>query len=95
MEKKLKSTGAVEVDPSNMETSDLLEGAYMLQAAATLLRQSFGIVSMTNSLLGKPLSDKDLKEFASNFDLVHKTLGVFVKGLKDYIESRESNKVVS
>lgn len=87
-----KSQGAVPIDPSKMETRDLLEGAYMLQASATLLRQAFGIVSMTNTLLDKPLSDKDLQEFAKNFDLVHKTIGVFVSGLKDYIEKRPPEK---
>lgn len=86
-----KSTGSAEVDPKKMDTSDLLEAAYMLQASATLLRQSFGIVSMTNTLLDSPLEDRDLKEFAKHWDVVHKTLGVFVKGLKDYLNTRSKD----
>lgn len=84
-----KQVGSAELDPRKMETSDLLEAAYMLQASATLLRQSFGIVSMTNTLLDSPLEDKDLKEFAKHWDTVHKTIGVFVKGLQEYIKTRK------
>lgn len=86
-----KTIGTAEVDPKKMDSSDLLEAAYMLQASATLLRQSFGIVSMTNTLLDSPLDDKDMKEFAKHWDVVHKTIGVFVKGLKDYLETRSKD----
>lgn len=78
------SSGNVAVDPSKMSYSDLVEGAYMLQAAGTLLRQAFGIVSLTNSLQENPLSDSELKSFASCFDTVHKIVNTIGKALFDY-----------
>lgn len=91
MKTSSKQQGSVSLDPSKMDTRDLVEGFYMLLAGCTLLRQDFGIVSMTNTLLKKPLSDSELKSFANQFDIVHKTLNTFASGLKDYIDGRKES----
>lgn len=67
----MSSKNKVSVDLSQMSSGDLIESSYMLQASATLLRQSFGIVMMSNDLLDDKLSQEDLKTFAKNFDNVH------------------------
>lgn len=92
MEKKLKNSGNVALDPSKMDTRDFVEGYYMLISAACLLRQSFGIISMTNSLLESPLSESDLKSFANQFDIVHKTINVVSAGLQKYINGRKTKE---
>lgn len=71
--KKTKSSGILEINPRNMERNDLVEAVYMLEAAATLLRQSFGIVNAMNALLSNPMSTSELKEFGKHFDIVHST----------------------
>lgn len=76
--------GSIALDPKKMSSSDIIEGAYMLQATGTLLRQSFGIVCMTNSLQENPMSDSELKAFGQNFDMVHKTVNVMGKALFEY-----------
>lgn len=91
---KIKQSGSLSVDPSKMDSRDLAEGYYMLISAACLLRQSFGIVAMTNSLLKSPLSESDLKSFANQFDVVHKTLNSVSAGLKDYLDKRISDERV-
>lgn len=83
-----KQTGSVALDPRKMDTRDLVEGYYMLVAAATLLRQAFSIVAVTNSLLDEPLKDSDLKSFGNQFDIVHKTINTVAAGLKVYIDGR-------
>lgn len=92
MEKKSKQSGNLSLDPSKMDTRDLVEGYYMLLSAACLLRQSFGIISMTNSLLESPLSESELKSFANQFDIVHKTINVVGAGLQKYINERKSKE---
>lgn len=89
MKTNFKHTGSVPFDPSKMDTRDLVDGYYMLIAGCTLLRQDFGIVAMTNSLLKDPLSESELKSFANQFDIVHKTLNTFASGLKVYIDGRQ------
>lgn len=86
------SSGNLAIDPSKLDSRDLFEGAAMLQASATLLRQSFGIVSMANTLLDKPLSETDLKDMATNFDTIHKLLNATAFGIKTYIDRRDGNK---
>lgn len=92
MDKKLKNSGTVSLDPSKMDTRDLIEGYYMLISAACLLRQSFGIISMTNSLLESSLTQSELKSFANQFDIVHKTINVVSAGLKGYIDGRKTKE---
>lgn len=89
MKTSSKQNGSVALDPTKMDTRDLVEGYYMLIAGCTLLRQDFGIVAMTNSLLKDSLSESELKSFANQFDIVHKTLNTFASGLKDYIDGRK------
>lgn len=83
----VNSEGSISLDPSKMSYSDIIEGAYMLQATGTLLRQAFGIVCMTNSLQDNPMSDAELKAFGQNFDLVHKTVNVMGKALFEYAKN--------
>lgn len=83
------SSGSLAVDPTKMDDRDLCEGAYMLQATGTLLRQAFGIVSLTNTLQKNPMSDSELKSFAQNFDVVHKTVNVMGAALMEYVKSRK------
>lgn len=84
-------SGNVSLDPSKMDDRDLIEGAYMLQATGTLLRQAFGIISLTNSLHDNPMSDSELKSFAQSFDLVHKTCNSFGAALRDFVSKRSSH----
>ena len=84
-----KSSGSVSIDPRKMDLRDLQEGACMLYSAMTLLRQSFGIVSMVNDLLDKPFSQDELKSFGKSFDIVHSSLGASYKGLSDYVKSKQ------
>lgn len=89
MEKKKSSVGskgAAPIDPHQMDKRDLFEGFCMLSACATLLRQAFGIIAMTNTLCEKPLTDKELKDFASQFDSVHRVVNVMATGLKKYVD---------
>lgn len=89
MEKKKStnvSNGSVPIDPKKLDKRDLFEGCCMLAATATLLRQSFGIIAMANSLCDKPLSDKELKDFAAQFDAVHRVVNVMSTGIKKYID---------
>lgn len=83
-----KQTGSVAMDPRKMDTRDLFEGYYMLVAAATLLRQAFSIVAVTNSLLDDPLKESDLRSFGNQFDIVHKTINSVAAGLKVYLDGR-------
>lgn len=89
---KIASSGSLAIDPTKLDSRDLFEGAAMLQASATLLRQSFGIVSMTNSLLDKPFSEDDLKSMAARFDAIHKLLNTCAVGIKSFIDSRYGKK---
>lgn len=89
MKSSIKQSGSVVVDPRKMDTRDLIEGYYMLIACATLLRQAFGIVSLTNTLLESPLAENELKSFANQFDLVHKSVNTVAQGLKVYIDGRK------
>lgn len=84
----VNTTGSVALDPSKMDIRDLVEGVHMIDATCTLLRQSFGIVSLTNSLSESPMSDSELKSFANQFDLVHKTLSVMRNSLAAYVSKR-------
>lgn len=70
---KKNSLKKLSVSESNLNPTDLIESGNMLHATATLLRQSFGIVCMFNDLTPNPMSDSELKAFAQNFDIVHKT----------------------
>ena len=76
-----KSSGTVKIDPRKMDPSDIQEAANMLHACSTLLRQSFGIVCMFNDIQDNPMSESELKSFAQNFDVVHKTCNVFSAAL--------------
>lgn len=89
MKSTTKQSGIVSVDPRKMDTRDLVEAYYMLVACATLLRQSFGIVGLTNTLLESPLTESELKSFANQFDLVHKSVNTVAQGLKAYIDGRK------
>lgn len=89
MKTTTKQSGSVSVDPRKMDTRDLVEGYYMLVACATLLRQAFGIVGLTNTLLESPLTESELKSFANQFDLVHKSVNTVAQGLKVYIDGRK------
>lgn len=82
-------SGSVAIDPRKIDTRDLVEAYYMLIACATLLRQSFGIVGLTNTLLESPLTESELESFANQFNLVHKTVNTVAHGLKVYIDGRE------
>lgn len=84
-------SGNVSLDPSKMDDRDLIEGAYMLQAAGTLLRQAFGIISLTNSLQDNPMSDSELKSFAQSFDIVHRTCNSFGEALRSFVNNRRKN----
>lgn len=92
MKTTVNSSGSVSLDPTKIAKRDLVEAYYMLISSATLLRQSFGIVSLTNSLLDGSLTDSELKSFANQFDLVHKTLNSFASGLKVYIDHKDAVK---
>lgn len=89
LEKTNKQSGSINLDPTKMSFTDLVEGAYMLQATGTLLRQAFGIISLTNSLQENPMSDSELKSFAQSFDLVHKTCNTFGVALRDYANKQK------
>lgn len=91
MKTTAKQSGSVSIDPKKMDIRDLQEGACMLYSAMTLLRQSFGIVSMVNELLDKPFTQDELKSFGKSFDIVHSSLGSCYKGLSDYVRSKQGN----
>lgn len=69
------------IDPAKLNPTDLIESACMLDATATCMRQSFGIICMFNDLAANPLSESELKNFAQNFDVVHKILRSYGKEL--------------
>lgn len=84
--------GVAPIDPKSMDIRDVAEAAYMLQATGTLLRQSFGIVSFTNTLQDKPFTDDELKDFARCFDVVHKTCNVLSGALFKYVNDNKDSK---
>lgn len=86
------SKGVAPIDPKSMDIRDVAEAAYMLQATSTLLRQSFGIVSFTNTLQDKPFTDDELKDFARCFDVVHKTCNVLGAALSKYVNDNKDTK---
>ena len=86
--------GVAPIDPKQMDLRDINEAAYMLQATATLLRQSFGIVSFTNTLQDHPFSDTELKDFARCFDVVHKTCVTLSAALSKYLQDNYGVKSV-
>lgn len=59
------------VDFSKMNARDILESAAMLYSCCTIMRSTFGILTMMNDAQEPPLSVDDLKEFAGKFDAVH------------------------
>lgn len=77
----MKQKSNLKVDPSKLNPTDLIESACMLDATATCMRQSFGIICMFNDLAANPLSEAELKNFAQNFDVVHKILRAYGKEL--------------
>lgn len=91
MKTSSKQSGVVSIDPKKMDLRDLQEGACMLYSTMTLLRQSFGIVSMVNELLNKPFTQDELKSFGKSFDIVHSSIGSCYKGLCDYVNSRQES----
>lgn len=80
------------VNPSQLSSQDVVESGYMLESAATLMRQSFGIVCMFNDLSPEPMSESELKSFAQNFDIVHKTCRTFARALFDYAKKVDESK---
>lgn len=67
-----------------LQKADVLESAKMADATCTLLRQSFGIVTLFNGFSDNPMSESELKNFATQFDLIHKVLQATVRALSEY-----------
>lgn len=65
------SKHVVGVDFSKMTARDVLESAAMLYSCCTIMRSTFGILTMMNDAQERPLSTDDLKEVAGKFDAVH------------------------
>jgi len=93
MKTTTKQSGSIKLNPKQMDIRDLQEGACMLYSAMTLLRQSFGIISMVNELLDKPFTEDELKSFGKSFDIVHSSLGSCYKGLSDYARSKQASAI--
>lgn len=84
------------LDKSKLSSGDVLESGYMLEACATLMRQSFGIVCMFNDLAPDAMSDSELKTFAQHFDIVHKACRVYAKALFDFSQKlKDETKATS
>lgn len=91
----LKAGASGPVDPASLDRTDLAEASYMAEASATLLRQSFGIVVMFNSLQEHPMSDDELKNFAKEFDLVHNTVRSIAAGIRKFVATMPAKEVAS
>lgn len=81
------------LDKSKLSSGDVLESGYMLQACATLMRQSFGIVCMFNDLAPDSMSESELKTFAQHFDVVHKVCRTYSQALFEFSQKlKDENK---
>lgn len=90
-----KSQIPATVDKSRLSSGDVIEAGYMLEACATTMRQSFGVISMFNDLSPNPMSESELKTFAQHFDVVHKTCRTYARALFDFANKMKDEKTAS